>query len=88
MGARAPLAIKSLLSVLRSVIKSEVLEAKVCFLFHGECRKKDPAAAWLQLLPGDPAGNKGPHGEGDPTEGPTGHWGFKKGNCRADYGDE
>lgn len=46
----------------------------------GECRKKDPAAAWLHLLPGDPAGNKEPHGEGDPTEGPTGHGGFKKGN--------
>lgn len=80
MGAKAPLAMKSLLSVLRSVIKSS-LEAEVCFYFHGECRKKDPAAAWLQLLPEDPAGNKGPHGEEDPTEGPTGHGGFKKGNC-------
>lgn len=77
MGAKAPLAIKSLLSVLRLVIKSYILEAKVCFLFYGECRKKDPAAAWLQLLSGDPSGNKGSHGEGDPTEAPTGHRSFR-----------
>lgn len=88
VGAKAPLAVKSLLSALRSVIKSEVLEAKVCFPFHGECRRKDPAAAWLQLLPGDPAGNKGPRGEGTPQRLPLDTGVSRKTIAWANYGDE
>lgn len=44
MGIRAPLALKSLVLVLRLAIKSLILEAKVCFVFSGEHRKKEPAA--------------------------------------------
>lgn len=60
MGVRAPLAMKSLVSMPRVAIKSLILEAKVCFVSHGEHRKSKPVAAGrrhgrsrcLRTLPG------------------------------------
>ena len=45
MGVRAPLPIKSPVSVPTLAMKSLILEVKVCFVSYGERRKKEPAAA-------------------------------------------
>lgn len=42
--SETPLAVKSLVSVLRLVMKSLILEGKVCSVFCVEHRKKEPVA--------------------------------------------
>lgn len=81
LGAKAPLAINAL-----SVeISDKILFWKIFyFLDYGDCKNKDPAAAW----PGDPAGNKGPHGKGTPQRLPLYMGVSGEATARANYGDE
>lgn len=79
MGVRAPLALKSLVSVPRLAIKSLISEATVCFVFSGEHRKKEPAAAGRLHCRSRCLGTL--RGRGDPAESPASHRVFRKGDC-------